>query len=313
MSKIGHVFDPRYLLHQPGASHPERPERLTAIEEMIEKSHLKKKLRPIAARRAEAEEIALVHDRHYIDAVARTSEMSGVYLDGDTFASPGSYEAALLAAGGVLEAVDRVMTGDCQKAFAMVRPPGHHAESGYAMGFCLFNNVGVAAEYLVKKYRCKRIAVVDFDVHHGNATQHMFYDRPDVFYLSTHRYPFYPGTGAADERGTGAGKGYTVNVPMAAGGGDEEYREAFEEKIIPALREYRPEVLLVSAGFDAHRLDPLGGMRVTEAGFGTMAERLAEVAGDFCGGKAIFTLEGGYDLQALAGSVKRVLEVLLEK
>jgi acetoin utilization deacetylase AcuC-like enzyme len=313
MSKIGHVFDPRYLLHQPGASHPERPERLTAIEEMIEKSHLKEKLRHIAARRAEAEEIALVHDRHYIDAVARTSEMSGVYLDGDTFASPGSYEAALLAAGGVLEAVDRVMAGDCQKAFAMVRPPGHHAESRYAMGFCLFNNVGVAAEYLVKKYRCKRIAVVDFDVHHGNATQHMFYDRPDVFYLSTHRYPFYPGTGAAEERGTGAGKGYTLNVPMAAGGGDEDYREAFEEKLIPALREYRPEVLLVSAGFDAHRLDPLGGMRVTEAGFGAMTERLAEVAGDFCGGKAVFTLEGGYDLQALAGSVKRVLEVLLEK
>ncbi len=313
MAKIGHVYHPQYLLHETGRLHPERPDRLRAIEKMLDETGLRKSLREIPAREATAEEILLVHSKDYLETVSRTSDLPGVYLDGDTFASPQTYEASLLAAGGLLEAVDRVWGGECDQAFAMVRPPGHHAESRYAMGFCIFNNVGVAAEYLVKKHGLKRVAVVDYDVHHGNATQHMFYDREDVFYLSTHRYPFYPGTGASQERGAGAGLGYNMNIPMKAGAGDEEYRLAFEEKLIPALRDYRPQILLVSAGFDAHRLDPLGGMNVTDAGYRAMTEKLTEVAEEFSAGKMICTLEGGYDLTGLAGGVRQVLDVWLER
>ena len=283
---------------------------MRAIEERLEKSGLLKSLQSIPAREASFAELSLVHDPRYIESVARTADAKGVYLDGDTFASPQSYQAALLAAGGLIEAVDRVLDRECDQAFAMVRPPGHHAESRYAMGFCIFNNVGIAAEYLVKQKGLKRVAVMDYDVHHGNATQHMFYDRSEIFYLSTHRYPFYPGTGAEDETGSGAGRGYTLNVPMLAGAGDEAYREAFESKILPALREYRPEFLLVSAGFDAHHRDPLGGMKVSEAGFAWMSQSLQEVAAECCGGKSVYTLEGGYDLEGLAGSVEAVLQIL---
>jgi acetoin utilization deacetylase AcuC-like enzyme len=312
MAKTAHIFDNRYLLHDTGSLHPERAERLRAIEKMIEKSGLDKQLIPVPAREATLDEIMLVHDKDYVDSVAKTSELGGVYLDGDTFASPATFEASLLAAGGLLQAVDRVCQGEVSHAFAMVRPPGHHAERDYAMGFCIFNNVGVAAEYLVKKYHFKRVAVVDFDVHHGNATQHMFYDRSDIFYYSTHRYPFYPGTGAASEKGKGAGAGYTLNIPMAAGEGDEAYQKAFEEKLIPSLREYKPEILLLSAGFDAHVRDPLGGMKVTDAGFRYMAQELQKIALEYCQGKAIYTLEGGYDLEGLASSVKEVLQVLVQ-
>lgn len=311
MAKTGHVFDPRYLLHDTGVGHPERPDRLRAIEKMIRESGLDKSLVSISAREAKLEEIQWVHEKSYVDLVARTPEAGGVYLDGDTFASPATFEAALLAAGGLLEAVDRVCEGEVSNAFAMVRPPGHHAEASYAMGFCIFNNIAVAGEYAVGKYGFKRVAIVDFDVHHGNATQHMFYNRSDIFYASTHRYPFYPGTGAAEERGSGAGSGYTLNIPMKAGEGDEAYRRVFEKKLIPALLEYRPEILLVSAGFDAHRLDPLGGMKVSDAGFAFMAKELQKVAAECCGGKTVYTLEGGYDLDGLASSTKAVLEVLI--
>ncbi|MFO1462251.1 MAG: histone deacetylase [bacterium] len=313
MGKIGIVHDPRYLLHETGSMHPESPSRLRAIERMLEAERIQPLLVEIPAREAKAEEILLVHDKEHYDEVARSSERPGTYLDADTFAGPHSFQAALLAAGGLLEAVDRVLDGEVAQSFALVRPPGHHAEREYAMGFCLFNNIGIAAEYLVRRRHFKRVAVVDFDVHHGNATQHMFYDRPEVFYLSTHRYPFYPGTGAADERGSGAGAGYTLNVPLKAGSGDEVYRQAFAEKILPALREYRPEFLLVSAGFDAHRRDPLGGMAVTDDGFRYMAEALEKVAEDCCQGRSAYVLEGGYDLEGLAGGVKEVFRVLLKE
>lgn len=313
MAKVGIVHDARYLQHETGAMHPESPERLRAIERMLQSERLGSLLTEIPARQAKTEEILLVHDKEHYDEVARSAERPGTYLDADTFASPNSFAAALLAAGGLLEAVDRVLDREVSQSFAMVRPPGHHAEREYAMGFCLFNNAGIAAEYLVKKQGLKRVAVVDFDVHHGNATQHMFYDRSDIFYLSTHRYPFYPGTGAAEERGTGAGLGYNLNVPLKAGSGDEVYLRAFEEKVLPTLREYRPEFLLVSAGFDAHRRDPLGGMGVTDAGFRYMAEALEKIAEDFCHGRSVYTLEGGYDLEGLAGGVKEVFRVLLER
>lgn len=313
MGRVGHIFHPHYLRHDTGAGHPERADRLRAIETMLKSSGLLDKLESLSIRKATPEEISLVHDKEYVDLIARTADKRGVYLDGDTFASPDSYEAALLAVGGLLTAVDQVAEGKLSHAFAMVRPPGHHAERDHAMGFCLFNNVGVAAEYLVQNYGKKRVAVVDFDVHHGNATQHMFYDRDDIFYASTHRYPFYPGTGALEETGKGPGAGRTLNIPMGAGCGDEEYQNVFETKLIPALREYRPDFLLISAGFDAHQRDPLGGMRVSDEGFAMMAEQLKGIAQEFCQGKSVYTLEGGYDLVGLSGSVKRVLEVLLKK
>lgn len=313
MAKVGIVHDPRYQLHDTGKMHPESPERLRAIERMLDTEELRSRLVEIPARSAVSEDILLVHDKEHYDEVARSSELPGVYLDGDTFASPRSFEAAMLAAGGVLEATDRVLEGEVERSFAMVRPPGHHAEREYAMGFCLFNNIGIAAEHLVRRRHLKRVAVVDFDVHHGNATQHMFYDRSEVFYFSTHRYPFYPGTGSEDEKGSGAGAGYTLNLPLRAGADDEAYRLAFERQLLPTLKAYRPEILLVSAGFDAHLRDPLGGMSVTDAGFRYMAEALEKVAEDCCQGRSVYILEGGYDLEGLAGGVREVLKVLLEK
>lgn len=310
---MGTIFHPQYLEHDTGPGHPERADRLRAILKRLEEIPLKDSLKSLNPRPATMEEIALVHDKTYIQKVARSADMGGVYLDGDTFASPGSYEAALWAAGGLLQAVDQVVAGEVDHAFAMVRPPGHHAERDHAMGFCLFNNVGVAAEYLVKKHGFKRVAVVDYDVHHGNATQHMFYDRDDIFYFSTHRFPFYPGTGAASERGSGAGAGYTLNLPLGAGCGDEEYLKVFEEQLIPALREYAPDFLLISAGYDAHARDPLGGMRVSDQGFARMSALLEQVAQDHCQGKSVYTLEGGYDLKGLADSVEAVLSLLVKE
>lgn len=311
MVKVGHVYDPRYLQHDTGFGHPERADRLKAIENRLVETGLKPRLIEIPPRPATREEIQWVHQPSYVERVAQTAGRPGGYLDPDTVVSPGSYPAALLAAGGLLAAVEGVMEGEVDHAFAMVRPPGHHAESDHAMGFCLFNNVAVAAEGLIRKYGLNRVAVVDYDVHHGNATQHMFYDRSDVFYASTHRYPFYPGTGAAEETGTGPGLGFTLNCPMAAGWGDEEYRRVFNERLIPALREYRPEFILVSAGFDAHRRDPLGGMKVSEQGFAWMSGELEKVAREFCRGRTVYTLEGGYDLEGLSKSVQGVLELLM--
>lgn len=313
MKKVGQVFHPQYLKHDTGAMHPERADRLRAILDKIKDEHLEKSLLSVPVREASEEEITWVHTLDHFKKLAKTPSSPSLYLDPDTPVSPESFEAALLATGGLLEAVSRVSEGELETAFAMVRPPGHHAEATHAMGFCLINNVAVAAEFLRKKLGFKKIAIVDFDVHHGNGTQHSFYDREDVFYASLHRYPFYPGTGAASEKGKGAGLGYTFNIPLAAGGGDEVYARAFENQLIPQLRAYAPDFLLVSAGFDAHEQDPLGGMRVTQGGFANMAQNLEQIAQDFCGGKSVYVLEGGYDLEGLSTSVARVLEVLLEK
>lgn len=313
MPKIATVYHPQYLLHDQGASHPESPDRLRAILSMLKESKLEDQLAKIVAREASFEEIARVHNADYIKEVAATAKSVATYLDPDTLANSETYQAALLASGALLAAVERVWEGEFDQAFAMVRPPGHHAERDHAMGFCVFNNIAIAAEHLVCRYGLNRVAIVDFDVHHGNATQHSFYDRSDVFFCSTHQYPFYPGTGAADEVGKGAGRGYTLNFPMSVGCGDEEYRQVFQQGLIPALREYRPEFILVSAGFDAHALDPLGGMRLSDQGFAVMTQEIQSVAQDFCGGKVVYTLEGGYNLKALETSVQRVLELLLSQ
>ncbi len=216
----------------------------------------------------------------------------------DTPLSEGTARAAWAAVSATLAAADWV-AGDGTKALAAVRPPGHHAERAVAMGFCFFNNVAVAAEHLRRRHGVDRVAIFDFDVHHGNGTQHLFEERADVFYASTHQYPFYPGTGAADERGIGAGEGYTLNVPLPAGTGDEGYAEAIQGQVLPALRAFAPDVLLVSAGFDAWQNDPLGGMKVTEDGFRSWSEWLRDLAGEICGGRVLAVLEGGYDMRNL--------------
>ncbi len=255
------------------------------------------------------EEIALLHDTGYVRRVEATSGHE-VPLDPDTTACPDSWMAAKLAVGGVLECVDHVVSGKNRNAFAFVRPPGHHAEKDRAMGFCLFNNSAIGAEYALKHHGLKKVLIMDYDVHHGNGTQHAFYDRRDVFYISTHRYPFYPGTGSRREEGAGEGRGYTRNIPFAGGEGDHEYLMAFDREVLPVAEDFAPELVIVSAGYDAHRLDPLGGMNVTAEGFARMTEGLIRVARKTAGGRILLVLEGGYSLEGLSDSVRACLMTL---
>jgi acetoin utilization deacetylase AcuC-like enzyme len=233
-----------------------------------------------------------------------------VALDPDTYTSPDTYEVALLSAGAGVEMVERVLGGKDQRALALVRPPGHHAERDRAMGFCLFNNIAIGAAHLRARHRLERVMVMDWDVHHGNGTQHSFARDPGVLFVSTHRWPFYPGTGALDEVGSGEGQGFTVNLPFPGGYGDAEYAEAFHAVVAPLALEYEPQAILISAGFDPHRRDPLGGMAVTERGFAAMARSLVDVADRVCDGRVVAVLEGGYDLQATRDSTSAVLDVL---
>ncbi len=297
------VYHPDYLLHDTG-SHPERKERLIAIMQLIEDTGID--LRKIKPEPASIEEIRYVHDPDYITKVREYSKRE-IPLDPDTVLCKDSYRAALLAAGGMIRAVDLAAEGE--NAFALVRPPGHHALTCSGMGFCLFNNIAIGARH-AQKIGYDRVLIVDWDVHHGNGTQYTFYDDPSVFYFSVHQYPHYPGTGSSDETGTGAGQGYTLNVPLPAGSGDVEYTRAFEEILIPAALRFDPDIVLVSAGFDAHIDDPLAGMAVTTEGFGKMASIVCSIADRCCEGRLAITLEGGYDLYALSHSVVGVLEVM---
>ena len=262
----------------------------------------------VAPRAATHEPLARVHDDAYLQRIAETNGRA-VALDPDTYTSPESYEIALLAAGAAIDAVERVFSGSHSSAFALIRPPGHHAERHRAMGFCLFNNVAVAAAH-ARTLGARRVAIVDYDVHHGNGTQHIFAGDPDVLYVSTHQYPYYPGTGAADEIGEGAGEGRTINLPLEAGATDDDYRVVFDEVILPVLRQFRPDILLVSAGFDAHERDPLAGMRLTTGAFGAMTQALRGVADECCGGRIALVTEGGYDLRALAASFDAAVQAL---
>ena len=293
--------------HDPGRGHPESPARLKAVLSALEApafAGLERRIAPLA----EIEQIARVHARLYVERVLQAIPSSGyVGFDPDTIASSGSGEAALRAAGAVTAAVDAVVAGEARNAFCAVRPPGHHAEAGRAMGFCLFNNVAVGAEQARKVHNLARIAVVDFDVHHGNGTQHMFQRDADLFYASTHQWPFYPGTGAADETGVGN----IVNVPLAPMSGSPEFRAAMTEIVLPALRRFRPDLLLVSAGFDAHADDPLASLRLGEADFEWVTRALVAVADECCGGRVVSTLEGGYDLPALAASAAAHVRALM--
>jgi acetoin utilization deacetylase AcuC-like enzyme len=261
----------------------------------------------VAPRAATTEQLARVHDAEYLRTIAATAGRA-VALDPDTFTSPDSTEVAFLAAGAAIDAVERVMGGE-GTAFALVRPPGHHAERARAMGFCLYNNIAVAAAH-ARTLGASRVAIVDYDVHHGNGTQHMFEDDPSVLYISTHEYPQYPGTGAADDVGRRRGLGFTVNLPLEAGAVDEDYRVVFAEVVLPVLRQFRPDVVLVSAGFDAHERDPLAGMRLTTEAFKAMTAELRNVAIECCAGRIALIAEGGYDLQALQECLTASIDAL---
>lgn len=305
--RTGLVYHPDFLKHDTGAHHPERAARLIAIIEKLESSGVLERLIKISPEPASLEQVEYVHERSYIESVRNVCERGGGMLDPDTPVSAASYEVALLAAGGVLKAVDEVFNGNLESVFAAVRPPGHHAERNKGMGFCLFNNVALAAEHL-KRRGLKRILIVDWDVHHGNGTQSAFYDDASVLYFSTHQYPYYPGTGWFDETGSGDGRGFTVNVPLPAGCGDAEYVYVFQEVLKPIAVEFRPEFVLISAGFDPHETDPLAGMRVSSETFGVLTEIIKEIAS---GSGMVLALEGGYSLSGLTESVWCVLASLL--
>ena len=257
----------------------------------------------VEARVATQEELRRVHGHAHVAAVARSAERPHTQFDADTPASAGSFEAARLAAGGAIEIADAIARGDLDNGFAALRPPGHHAEADRPMGFCLFNNVALVARHLIDVRGLERVLIVDWDVHHGNGTQHSFYDSPNVLYASTHQYPFYPGTGRPEEIGSGSGAGYTLNIPMPAGAGDSEFAAAFRDLLMPVASEFAPQFVLVSAGFDAHRSDPLASLALTTKAFAEMTDALAGVADASANGKLLLLLEGGYDLAALTDSV----------
>lgn len=309
---VGIVRHDIYLKHETDSYHPENPNRLRRIYAMLDEMG-PAGLTYVEPRLATAEEIALNHEPAYIASIAETAGKPSVRLDPDTATSPESYRAACMAAGGVLALADKLMAGEVEGGFALVRPPGHHAERARAMGFCIFNNVAVGARYLEQKYGLKRILIVDWDLHHGNGTQHSFYRDASVLYFSTHQYPHYPGTGHFAEIGEGEGKGYTINIPLSHGMGDLDYVYAFREVLLPVAAQFRPEFVLISAGFDTYHRDPLGGMSVTEEGFAAMTRLVMKIAADHCDGRALFALEGGYDLEGLTTSVKAVITEMKSK
>jgi acetoin utilization deacetylase AcuC-like enzyme len=307
MFTTGYVVDSSYRDHEVPPDHPERPERIGALLDLMTR-YQREGLVKIEPRLATTGDLLRNHDDWYVDKVKSTAAEVRYSFDLDTHASSRSYETACLAAGGLLELCDRIMAEDVDNGFAFVRPPGHHAESNRALGFCLFNNVAVAARYLRVKYGLDRILIVDWDVHHGNGTQNSFYEDRHVLYVSTHQFPHYPGTGALDEVGAGDGLGFTVNLPFPPGYGDEEYAEAFERIIEPIGRQYDPDFVLISAGFDCHRSDPLSEAAVTTNGISTMTRSILRVARDHARGRCAAVLEGGYNLEALVDSTTCVLD-----
>jgi acetoin utilization deacetylase AcuC-like enzyme len=311
MKRTGIVKHETYMEHVMDPGHPESPERLRVIYQMLEEKEMKGHVELVKPREATREELLAIHSADYIDLVASTAGKSHYRLDMDTSTSAKSYEAALLAAGGFMELINAVMEGKLDNGFALVRPPGHHAERNKAMGFCLFNNVAIGARYAIKKFSLDRILIVDWDVHHGNGTQHSFYEDPQVLYFSTHRYGFfYPGTGAETEVGKGKGEGFTVNLPISSRGDDSLYGNYFDSILRPVALEYKPQLVLISAGFDIHYDDPLGGMEVTPKGFSRLTQILMEVAETTAQGKLVITLEGGYSVSGQCQSVKAVLKEL---
>jgi len=309
--KTGFLYHPDYLKHDTGYGHPERSQRLVAVLETLENSTIWDDLIQIEPTPATAEQIEYIHDSRYIEAVKEMCDKGGGYIDYDTPISQESFNIALLAAGGVLRGVDAVIAGELDNAFALVRPPGHHSTPRIGMGFCMFNNVAIAARYIQREHNLQKVLIIDWDLHHGNGTQDAFDDDATVFYFSIHQSPFYPGSGGATETGTGAGEGATLNFPVRAGNGPEGYVEIFEKQLKPAAIEFQPDFVLISAGFDAHQLDPIGSINMTEEGFGQLTDIAREIADSTCNGRIVSALEGGYSLEGLSKSVVVHLEHLM--
>lgn len=317
------IYDPIFLEHITPGKHLEKPERLQwAMDVLRGLNWLEREgLVQLAPRAATVDELAAVHERDYIQKVEATARKVAAeqesggretrFFATDTYISARSYEAAIKAAGAPITAIDAIMKGEVNNAYCLVRPPGHHAVAESAMGFCLFNNVAVAARYAIDQYGLERVMIIDYDVHHGNATQEMFYEDPRVLYFSIHQAPFYPGTGLSDERGAGAGLGTTINVPLPATTGYETYEPVFRQVMAPAAERFDPQLLLVSAGFDAHWKDPLGGMYLSTAGFARLTGIIIELAQYLCNGRLVMVQEGGYDLQAMANCVATCVNLLL--
>ena len=318
------LYDERYLAHDTGAGHPERPQRLSFVWEYLQKKDFfpsllllkpnNNTLHPlIGARRAGPllEWIELVHNPTYVLRVKESCERGDPFIDSmDSAICPASYETALLAAGGVIRLADAVMKGEARNGFALIRPPGHHAEWNQSLGFCLFNNIAIAARYIQKQYGIQKILIVDWDVHHGNGTQHSFEEDPSVFYFSAHQFPYYPGTGRMSEKGTGPGTGHTLNLPFPGGTTETEYLDAFEKIFLPATRQFKPEFILISAGFDAHQDDPLADLNLTERAYAQMTLWLKDLAKESAKERIVSILEGGYNLEALARSIEAHLRAL---
>ena len=311
MARTVLFYHPDCTRHDSGQGHPERPQRLHSIMEHLETRNLLDQVPVSIPVEAGLASLELIHTSAHIETVSRLAALGRpVAATPDTVVSPSTYRAALLAAGAVQEAIDVVVENRADNCFCVVRPPGHHAEREEMMGFCYFNNVGIAARYLQAQHGIEKVAIIDWDVHHGNGTQHSFEEDPSIFFFSIHQFPHYPGTGSRGERGRGAGSGYTLNAPMPAGSGDSEYLQVFQEELRPAMESFEPDFILISAGFDAHRADPLGAIQLTERGFEALTREVLSMAEDYCGGKVVSTLEGGYDLEATAGSAAAHLGAL---
>ncbi len=312
MANTALIHHPDFPLHEVGASHPERPSRIIELLKTIRQSHVAERVIWKEAQEVDPQILELNHTEQHIAWTSSLAQLTGpTAVSPDTVACAQTPRLARLGAGSAVLGADLVMRQVADNAFCAVRPPGHHAEADRAMGFCFYNNVALAARFLRHRHGLERIAIIDWDVHHGNGTQHSFYDDPSVFFFSIHQYPHYPGTGAAEEMGQGQGMGCTLNVPVEAGSTDDDYLKHFKRSLVPALRSYQPQFILLSAGFDAHARDPLGGVCLSAQGFSALSDIVLEIAAEHCGGKLVSVLEGGYDLEALSTAALAHVQALV--